>query len=352
MQSGNVIASGSAPRTAHRHAGDRGDQVKVKRFVRALAGVMTAGLLVGTMVQSVTAAPPRWSITSTQEVVGGVSSGSAQAFDVTITNNGPSNISSLFLLASKDTTGNNLLADPVVFLTSTERPDSCVQNGAVLCSFGAVNAGVTLHVQVAYSVPFSTGDGNISFELNTTGLVLGGNNSHGDATFSSQSVTLLTAADADKAGKWTTIVLDSLANNQGISSSNPQATKLQGLDQHVPASVEDGTGITFNCPKAQCKSKFFGQWSKVSVNNGAAFGTAFEVTITIAASALPSNLDPTKVIVYHVLNNGSVVQISNACTTTPPTGSMPECRDTSFDGSGNLVINVWVYENGGFKGAV
>ena len=75
--------------------GDRGEGITVKRthprqFITAL---LSAGLLLAAMVPATSAAPPRWSITSTQLTPGGVSAGGTQGFKVTITNKGPSNIS-------------------------------------------------------------------------------------------------------------------------------------------------------------------------------------------------------------------------------------------------------------------
>jgi uncharacterized repeat protein (TIGR01451 family) len=317
--------------------------VNGNRVGKLLAGLMTVGLLVTALAPSAIAAPPRWAMTVTQLVSGGVTAGSAQGFDIVISNRGPSNISSLYLVDS--------VPDGTVYLDSSRA--GCDPAGSELfCTFGALNAGASISVRVAYLVPFASSGGNVTFEINSTGIVPGKNNSHGDALDVSQSVTVLPAGTGDKAGQWVITPGYTLANNQAVSNANPQATRVAGIGQYIPVSLEDGSGVSFQCPKSSCKDRLFGQWSRVSVAGGASFGTAFEVTITVAESALPGGTNPDKVVVYHVLDDGTIQKISTACTTTPPTGSAPECRSASFDGAGNLVISVWVYRNGGFKGAL
>ena len=120
---------------------------------------------------------------------------------------------------------------------------------------------------VAYPIPFSTGNGTIFFELNTTGLVLGGNNSHGDAAFSKQVVTILAGAATAQA-RGPPRPAYNVANGQQLGTGNPQSTKVVGVGQYIPVTVADGSGVSFQCPKAVCKAKQFGQWSAVGVNGG------------------------------------------------------------------------------------
>jgi hypothetical protein len=311
-----------------------------RRYVTAL---LAAGLLVGAMVPAVSAAPPRWDLAVTQLVKGGVSDGSTQGFDIKITNKGPSNISSLYLFAQG--------GEEPVYIDSPRSGCSAVGD-PFFCTFGAVTKGQSFTVRVAFNV---TGDANdeykIGFEINTTGIVDGDNNSHGDSLVSNQVVAVIPGTDGDKAGKWTLDANDNLKNSQAISASNKQATKLNGLQQYVPASVSDGVGVSFNCPKAQCKAKPFGQWSSVSVNFGTPAATPFEITITVAASELPNNPNLSKLVVYHVLDNGNVETISELCGA----GAVPAkgCRVPTYatDGSGNLEILIKTWYNGGYKGA-
>jgi hypothetical protein len=307
-----------------------------RRYVTA---ILAAGLLAAAVVPTVTAAPPRWDLAVTQLVTGGVSDGDTQGFDIKITNKGPSNISQLYLFDHSDT--NN----PVY--VSSPRAGCSAAGAPFFCSFGALNKGQSFTVRVAYDVPASAN--TISFEINTTGVVDGGNNSHGDSLVSVQTVDVIPASDGNRAGKWTLVNGDTLKNSQAVSSSNKQATKLDLLGQFVPASVADGAGISFNCPKAQCKAKPFGEWSSVSVNGGTTFASPFKITITVAKSALPTNPNLDKLVVYHVLDNGNVESISALCGS----GAVPAvgCRTPAYDADGNLVITIYTYKNGGYKGA-
>ena len=226
-----------------------------------------------------------------------------------------------------------------------------------MCAFGAVAPGRVITVTVAYTVPFAYGGSDIWFGLNTTGVVTGGNNSHGDVISSLESVTILPAElTADVAGKWTTQVNDSLAN-AAIGGTNLQQTALRGLPSYIGTYVQDGSAVSFSCPKSTCKAKPFGQWSKVSVAGGQAQAAPFQIKITIAKSQLPSNLTLSKVVVYHTLdNNGGTDAIGDIsaerCDGGPTSTNIGQgCIDPSLDAAGNLVIDVWVTRNGGFRGA-
>jgi hypothetical protein len=310
-----------------------------RQFITALLG---AALLIAALVPAASAAPPRWELSVKQLVTGGVSDGSAQGFEIKITNKGPSNISSLYLFDN--------VADAPVYVDDSEK-SGCPEAGQdFYCSFGAVNKGVSFTVRVAYEVRnIANNQYPITFEINTTGVVGGDNNSHGDSLVSAQIVSVLPTTEGDKAGKWTLTDNDTLKNSQAISASNKQATKLDLLDEHIPASVADGTAVSFNCPKAQCKAKPFGEWSSVSVNFGTPAPSPFTITITVAKSELPNNPDLSKLVVFHVLDNGKVETISAECGTAavPATG----CRSSVYDADGNLVITVKTWYNGGYKGA-
>ena len=103
-------------------------------------------------------------------------------------------------------------------------------------------------------------------------------------------------------GSGTTQINDSLAN-AAIGGTNLQQTALRGLPSYIGTYVQDGSAVSFSCPKATCKAKPFGQWSKVSVAGGQAQAAPFQIKITIAKSQLPSNLTLSKVVVYHTLDN-------------------------------------------------
>jgi hypothetical protein len=283
--------------------------------------------------------------------------GSTAGFRVVVANNGPSNISSLYLLAGANKDATSLLNDAPAYLEAHDANGnvSCTPANGVICSFGAVGPGRVITVTIAYTMLFSNNSSTIYFGLNTTGVVTGGNNSHGDVTSSAQTVTILPAQLAgDTAGKWTTVDGDTLANLP-VGGTNLQQTKLGGLASYIGTYVQDGSIVSINCPKSTCKAKPFGQTSTVHVAGGAVQGAPFQITITIAKSQLPNNLDLASVVVFHTLDNNTTQVIGDVagerCTTAPTTIVGDGCIRPTLDADGNLVIDLWVLRNGGFRGA-
>src|SRR4029079_3849173 len=108
-----------------------------------------------------------WSVDSTNLSSEGVSAGSTAGFHVVVKNTGPSNISSLFLLASQNSDGTTLIADAPVYFDAHDASGTvtCTPSNGVLCAFGAVAPGRTIDVTVAYAVPFAYGGSDIYFAL-------------------------------------------------------------------------------------------------------------------------------------------------------------------------------------------
>src|SRR5689334_18823640 len=211
----------------------------------AFAVASLAAALVG---PSAIAAPPAgWSITSTNLSPDGVSDGDIAGFQVVVKNTGPSNISSLYLLAGQNKDATILIKDPTKYIEAHNADGSnvpCAPANGVICSFGAVGPGRVITVTVAYTVNFAYGGSTIYFGLNTTGVVTGGNNSHGDVTSSPQTVSILPVElTADSAGKWT-IPTDNTLANAPISGTNVQQTKLGGLASYIGTFVQDGATVT------------------------------------------------------------------------------------------------------------
>jgi hypothetical protein len=327
---------------------------------------LTAALAVASLATAVIwplsalAAPPKgWAIDSTNLSTDGVSVGSTAGFHVVVKNTGPSNISSLFLLAGVNRDAMALITDVPVYLQAEDAtgPVSCTPSNGTLCAFGAVAPGRQIDVTVAYTMPFAYGGSDIWFGLNTTGVVSGGNSSHGDVVSTLESVSILPAElTADVAGKWTTQDNDSLANAT-VGGTNLQQTVLRGLASYIGTYVQDGSAVSFACPKATCKTKPLGEWSKVSVGGGQPQAAPFQITITIAKSQLPNNPTLSNVVVYHTLDNSGGTDVIGdiaveRCDGGPTATDIGQgCIDPSLDAAGNLVIDVWVTRNGGFRGA-
>jgi len=334
------------------------NRTHANRLTAAFAVASLAAALIAPL--GALAAPPKgWAIDSTNLSSDGVSAGSTAGFRVVVKNTGPSNISSLFLLAGQNRDATTLIIDPTVYIEAHDASGSvnCVPANGTLCDFGAVPPGREIDVTVAYKVSFAYGGQDIWFGLNTTGVVSGANSSHGDVLSTLETVKILPAElSADEAGKWTTQGNDSLANAP-VGGTNLQQTGLHGLASFIGTYVQDGSATSLACSKATGKAKPFGQCSKVSVAGGQSQAAPFQITITIAKSQLPSNLSLSKVVVYHTLDNGVTDVIGDIAAERCPGGTAATnigqgCIDPSLDAAGNLVINVWVTRNGGFRGGL
>lgn len=222
-----------------------------------------------------TAAPPSWAMT-VATLPASVSPGAPAGYQVTITNNGPSNIAALYLVSDKSATP--------VYLTSS-RPGTCgesVLSGPLSCSFGALNDDDSVRITVAYTTPSSGSSYAIDFQANTTGATFSDTKgrSHGDTLTSSASTAL--NANKNFAGAFTTSTVNTVGNSQQLTGNNKQATKLVGVPAGFAATVEDGTGTTGSClstPEFNCNT-LSGEWSVVNVGGGATFLTPFTILIT------------------------------------------------------------------------
>ena len=147
-----------------------------KHFSRLATALVSAALL-GAMVAAapVAAKTPGWQIINMKKLPPVVADGGVAGFSFTIKNAGKSNISALYLTDS-------YVGSPVYFTNS--RGTTCTLSD-LRCSFGALSAGATIDVVIAYGV----GSTNFTdvFQLDSTGDPAGGNNSHGDSL--KQSVT-------------------------------------------------------------------------------------------------------------------------------------------------------------------
>src|SRR5437773_7047375 len=114
------------------------------------------------------AAKPAGAVGTAVAQPGTVSAGEPVAFNLTFTNNGPSNISALYLVA--DTPDTTLGAQFVGVLIGPSA-GMCNTGGSLFCSFGAVPANaptITLTaVYVTPSPPFNS-DWTVPFHFNST----------------------------------------------------------------------------------------------------------------------------------------------------------------------------------------
>jgi hypothetical protein len=321
--------------------------VNRKQLSRVGSALIGATLLLAALVPAATAAPPKWTI-AVDNLAPVVKPGNDAGFRVTITNLGPSNISALYLTSNQTFAPKYVSPNPW-----------CATSGLLFCSFGALNAGAAVTIDViAYTVPSNASKFDIVFQANTNGKTFSdkGGNSRGDTLDGTPVPSLTLNSNANFGGGY---IVDNTAvsNSTSLGNRNIQSTQVTAPATLIPATVEDG--ITSDlCGDGLCDSgEQFGEWSRVSVAGGATFDSAFQITITVLGRTLPSpKPDAGTVLVYHTDDDGVPTIIGDIAaercdSATAPTNVPADgCVTASYSGQ-NLVIVVWVYENGGFRGA-
>jgi len=288
------------------------------------------------------ASPPRWSMTEVN-LPSVVHNGSSAGYRVTIANAGPSNISTLYLVTKTTAAPVYVAPDPT--------HGTCTQAlaGPLKCSFGAVNAGDSVTVTVAYQTPTSGTSFDPVFQGNSNGATFSDSRgtSHGDTlqTGTPQPTTLTSSKDF---GGGFDIDAGAVSTDPLLSKKNIQATSVTPPVPAVVAAVEDNPAGTTDCPG--CGS-LLGEWAEVTVGDGQPFqgSPLFPISMTIYGKSVPLKLsDPTvlaKIGMVHV-HDGIVDTLNTPC---PASGPILNCV-TATVVAGNLVITGWVDENGRVRG--
>jgi Domain of unknown function DUF11 len=312
-----------------------------RRLLIALATLsLTAGVVAPAAVM---AAPPSWHMTVIS-LPSAVSPGNAAGYQVTITNDGPSTISQLYLTTS---TANN---PPTAFVQGT----GCDPVGQELfCSLGALKKGKSATVIVAYDTPTSGTNFSITFEGNTSGATdSDGGTSHGD-TVTGTGTTSLDGDTQDFYGAFE-LLKASVGNNQTLNATNPQTTLVNLPAGSIAVTVEDGAGVSGNCPaSASFAADCFGGPSEIHVNQGAIYPGGFSVYIKWDSTLDPPNAN--SIDIWHEFDTpkqpGNIIgeDITNSCTfqgqsTTPKT--IPCVQRMNNLPGGDRQVTVWLTENG------
>ena len=174
----------------------------MRRLMRVTGtlGVVIA-LAAGVLTSPTLAAKPAGATANAISQPDTVSAGNTAAFNLTFTNNGPSNISTLFLAADTPTGAQfvGTFNGPVL---GTSPYGTCPNTGGSLgCSFGAVNAGVgPITLTVVYVVPSNlNGDFTITFHYNSiNGLKV--------LTWSDRGLTYALVSDLEERGQESCVV--------------------------------------------------------------------------------------------------------------------------------------------------
>jgi hypothetical protein len=276
------------------------------------------------------ASTPNWSMKVTN-LPPTVASGSALGYQVTISNGGPSNISQLFLVT--ETTD-----APAYAVTSQ---GSCATATGLDCTLGALNAGKSLTVTVAYNGPVSGtyNSGDPVFQANSNGLTYSdGGTSHGDTlTDPNETPTQISADTLNFAGGFS-LHGQSIHTNDSLGDGNKQATYVTPPASDLVVTAQDGPSVSFPC-KTLCSTPY-GEWSAINVGNGQKFSTYFPVGILIRASDLPNNLG--KLGFVHVLDDGSAVLLKQCAKNAP----LQNCITVTPTGT-NVLFTAYLNQNGG-----
>lgn len=313
--------------------------MRLNTLGRLLGALCLAGSLSYVAAGSATASTPGW-VPSVTPLPSMVHNGADAGYEVTITNNGTSNIAQLFLVS----------ADTATFVGGPDGGDCLPAGVALKCSFGSLSSGASVTIVAAFATPSSGKQFSELFEANTTGVTLSDKHhtSHGD-TLDFSGVTDLTS-DKDFGGGFDPDM--SLISSDGsIGKNNVQSTQVTPPVRGVIATVQDGLASdTFDC-QPDCNLTPFGDWSRVTVGSGGTFDDGngghilFPVSLLVYGKSLPSGVTASSIQLIHVLDDGTVDILSQTCGATPTLN----CLTVTKVGP-NYKITGWVAQNGGFKG--
>jgi hypothetical protein len=310
--------------------------------LRRLASIATAAslglLLLGTGTASASVAP--FEFINTESLPATVTPGADAGYQFTIHNKSTSmNISQLYLKAASN-------GVPTFFWNS--RGTVCQQSPSLSCAFGALNAGASIDVIVAYSTVGATSPFSATFKLDSTGVAGGdAQHSHGDSVTKILSTAL--SADKDFVGAFeldpTTLTTgtDLGKKNRQYSSVTPPSGLAFGdyqpvtLQENVPPPTDDP------CATANC----IGDWSFVRVGDGTV--GPVHLTILLYGPSVSGQATTTNIVLYHEGSTPNPIQLRCSDSSSIPNGGSAECITVTKQGN-NFLIDAWLLHNGGYRG--
>ena len=302
---------------------------RLGRFATVLTAASMALLLVG--VGTTSAATPGWWNSSAAPILESVGPGKDAGFTVTLLNEGPGNIATLYLKADKE--------------ASYVSDSRCTKAPTLYCSFGAQNVGQTIVLKVAFTVG-SAGSFTVNFSESANGFSNSDKrgNSRGDINPFSATASVTTGGGNFDGGY--NVGDDTYSTNQSVGRSNPQATKLQSAPNLQAVTIQDGvTSYTCQSSVTQC-SRLIGEWSVLRVGDGTV--GPMKVTILIYGNAVTGNPDPSSLYLVHTSDLGVTTVVDQQCNATH---SNADCLDGVPTKVGrNYQIVAWLKFNGGIRG--
>jgi hypothetical protein len=275
-----------------------------------------------------------------------VSAGSYAGFVLSFTNNGPSNISNLFLVA--DTPLGWQFVDTVngPALNGTQY-GSCTGT-SLLCNFGAVPAGTgPILVTAVYLTPAGLNSPvTITFHYNSTGTT--GGKSHGN-DIAAPSGTVTVTTDKNLGGQFAYNGNNTVADNPNLSKNNKQSTAVDAsgvgrtnfelvVQDGLSGPPTDGT-ISGDCSGQATQT---GEWSDLDVGKDATFTNPFRATIVIYQGG--NNTVTGLCWIYrtgtdlngHPLYTGTLLTVADA--TCDPNSPTPPCFTLTKVGANLQVV--------------
>jgi hypothetical protein len=264
------------------------------------------------------------------------------AWSFTIHNKGTSNIAQLYLTDSR--------AGAAAFVSATRA--GCVTSPELYCNFGALNAGQSIDVVVAYKTPTTAGNFPITFQLNANGSTFsdGRNKSRGDTLnlpfdggTNNPPVTVVSGS-SDFSGGYALDGASSFETSTSLTKNNPQSTSATTPTSNTTVMVLETSGYTGGTdPLCGGNVTCIGQWTTLTAP-AASPTNPIKVVLTILKKGLPGSIGPDDLSVYH---DGDGI-ISTHCASANDSASAPCIYPTEV--GGNLQIVVWLDHNGGLRG--
>ncbi|MBA2322224.1 MAG: hypothetical protein H0V89_13850 [Deltaproteobacteria bacterium] len=327
----------------------------IGRFATVLTASSLALMLLG--VGSVTAATPNWDI-DIVTLPAAVAPGRHAGYEITVTNDGPSNINGLSVTVTPLDTPTATPTHVSNLVYTAGGPASCTTTGLLVCQLGTLVARASVTFTAAYIVPAGesgTFDLNVSIRAGTgdTGSDRGGS-SRGDQ-YAESAATALGSTNFD--GGFDVNGLAVYQTNPSLGRRNVQSTRLTSPASLIPVTIEDGitTGVTCSTTANAACGRLFGEWSKLNVDDGTPFAAPFKVVITLLGNAVPGGAGADDIVVVHVLDGGGIDVIGDSadeiCDSTTGTPTNAECITVTKIGN-NYQIVVWLFQNGSIRGGI